>query len=107
MMAQPEFPESLIQLSYNNGLGITNWYTPDSGAGSEDYATLDTYDLDLSCNGPVLIPGTDLVASGSKTADVFVLHTGNLGKLTPGDSQLAQFFHVGVRLTSHRPIVTE
>ena len=90
-----EFPMTLLQMSYGTSLGLNNWYTPDSGTGTEDYTTMDNWDLDLSCNGPLLIPGTDLVTFGSKTADVFLLHTGNLGKLTPNDTQLAQFFHVG------------
>ena len=90
-----EFPMTLLQLNYGASLGLVNWYTPDSGTGTEDYVTMDNWDLDLSCNGPLLIPGTDLITFGSKTADVFLIHTGNLGKLTPNDNQLAQFFHVG------------
>lgn len=90
-----EFPESLLKLRYAGSLGLNDWYTPDNGDGVDDYLTLNQYDLDLAVNGPVLIPGTDLVVFGSKTADVYVLHTGNLGHLTPYDTQLAQFFHVG------------
>jgi hypothetical protein len=90
-----EFPESLLKFSYGSSLSLSDWYTPDNSTGVDNYLTLDEYDLDLSVNGPVLIPGTDLVAFGSKTADVYVLHTGNLGELTPYDTQLAQFFHVG------------
>ena len=90
-----EFPMTLLQMNYSSSLNLINWYTPDSGTGTEYWVTLDTWDLDLSCNGPMLIPGTDLVTFGSKTADVYLLHTGNLGQLTPNDTQLAQFFHVG------------
>jgi len=94
-----DLPQSLLQFNFSSGLNLANWYTPDSLAGSdnntENYTYLDEYDLDLSCNGPVLIPGTDLVTFGSKTGDVFVLNTGNLGKLMANDPQLVQFFHVG------------
>jgi len=90
-----EFPESLLKFSYDSSLSLSDWYTPDNANGVDDYLTLNKYDLDLSVNGPILIPGTDLVTFGSKTADVYLLHTGDLGELTPFDTQLAQFFHVG------------
>ena len=92
-----EFPETLLKMNFGSALTLKDWYTPDNSDPNEadNYATLNTYDADLSVNGPMLIPGTDLVVFGSKTADVYVLHTGNLGKLTENDTQLAQFFHVG------------
>jgi hypothetical protein len=84
------FSESLLQLSNASGtLKLTNWFT------AYNWSYMDSLDLDLSCNSPMLIPGTNLLAFGSKTADVYVANTGNLGKLTNNNSQLAAFFHVG------------
>jgi len=99
-----DLPESLLQMNFGSSLTLNNWYTPDSMASSdnnpENYVFLDNNDLDLSCNGPMLIPGTSLVTFGSKTANVFVLNTGDLGKLTPNDAQVVQYFLVG-----HQPTV--
>ncbi len=90
-----EFPETLLKMNFGSTLTLNDWYTPDNPNGDDDFDTLNHYDLDLSVNGPMLIPGTDLVVFGGKTGDVYSLHTSNLGKLTPNDTQLAQFFHVG------------
>ena len=89
-----EFPQSLLKFGFGVGPALLDWYTPDNPNG-DDYIAMNTNDLDLSVCGPMLIPGTDLVVVGNKTADVTVAHTGSLGHLTAGDTQLAQFFHVG------------
>jgi len=91
-----EFPETLLQMSYRSGLALNNWYTPDYANGDNYYVYLNQYDLDVSVDGPMLIPGTDLITFGGKTGDMWILHTGNLGQLTPNDTQVSQFFHVGV-----------
>lgn len=90
-----EFPDTLLKLKYGTEITVSNWYTPDYPGHHDNYVFMNDYDLDLSVCGPMLIPNTDLVALGSKTADVFVLHKGNLGHLTHNDPQLADFFHVG------------
>ncbi len=86
------FSETLLKMSVNstNGsLGLLDWFTP------YNWSDLDLQDEDLSCNAPMLIPNTDLIAFGSKTADVYVAHVGNLGHLQNNNVQLAAFFHVG------------
>ena len=84
------FSESLLQISNADGtLKLKDWFT------AYNWSYMDSLDLDLSCNSPMMIPGTSLLAFGSKTADVYVANTNNLGKLTNNNSQLAAFFHVG------------
>ena len=84
------FSESLLQMSNADGtLKLKDWFT------AYNWSYMDSLDLDLSCNSPMMIPGTSLLAFGSKTADVYVANTNNLGKLTNNNSQLAAFFHVG------------
>jgi hypothetical protein len=88
------FQESLLQFSWTNtGLTLSNWFTP------SNWQYLDSYDLDLSASSPILLAGTNLVTFGSKTADVYVLNTANLGSKTTGDSYLVQKFHVGTNPT--------
>jgi hypothetical protein len=84
------FQESLLKFSFaNNTLTLADWYTP------EEWSTYDAYDLDVTCNGPMLIPGTNLVAFGGKIALTTVLNTANLGKLTANDAQVVQSIQVG------------
>ncbi len=86
------FSETLLKMSVsstNGALGLLDWFTP------YNWSDLDLQDEDLSCNAPMLIPNTDLIAFGSKTADVYVAHIGNLGHLQNNNVQLAAYFHVG------------
>jgi len=83
------YQESLLKFTYNGGLQLLDWYT------ASNWQTLDSYDLDLTVSTPMLVPGTDLIAFGSKTATSTVLHTGNLGKLTANDAQVAQSIQTG------------
>jgi hypothetical protein len=46
--------------------------------------------MDLSSSGPLLIPGTSLLAGGGKTGILYVLNTANLGKETATDSGVVQ-----------------
>jgi hypothetical protein len=84
------FQESLLKFNFSgNALTLLDWYTP------EMWSTYDAYDLDVTCNGPMLIPGTDLVAFGGKIALTTVLNTGSLGKLTANDTQIVQSIQTG------------
>jgi hypothetical protein len=84
------FQESLLKFNYSgNALTLLDWYTP------ELWSTYDAYDLDVTCNGPMLIPGTDLVAFGGKIGLTTVLNTGNLGKLTANNTQVVQSIQTG------------
>ena len=79
-----DFSESVLKLNPANGLKLVDWFTP------SDWASMDTSDNDLTSSGPLLIPGTSLLAGGGKTGVLYVLNTTNLGKYHPLDSQIVQ-----------------
>jgi Abnormal spindle-like microcephaly-assoc'd, ASPM-SPD-2-Hydin len=79
-----DFSESVLKLDPSNGLTLVDWFTPGN------WSYLDANDLDLSSSGPLLIPGTSLLAGGGKTGDLYVLDTTNLGKFNANDSQVVQ-----------------
>jgi IPT/TIG domain-containing protein len=79
-----DFSESVLKLDPANGLKLVDWFTPGN------WSTLDTYDADLTSSGPLLIPGTSLIAGGGKTGVMYVLNTANLGKFNSSDSQVVQ-----------------
>jgi hypothetical protein len=82
------FTESVLKLDPANGLKLVDWFTPGN------WSYLDSQDLDLSSSGPLLIPGTSLLAGGGKTGDLYVLDTANLGKFNATDSQVVQKEHI-------------
>ena len=82
------FSESVLKLDPANGLKLVDWFTPGN------WSQLDTQDLDLSSSGPLLIPGTSLLAGGGKTGNLYVLNTANLGKYNALDSQVVQKLHI-------------
>ena len=79
-----DFSESALKLDPANGLSLVDWFTPG------DWSYLDTNDLDLSSSGPLLIPGTSLLAGGGKEGVLYVLNTAYLGKYNANDSQIVQ-----------------
>lgn len=50
----------------------------------------------MSAFASLLIPGTNTLVFGSKTSDVYVANTSNLGHLIAGDTALLQKFRAGV-----------
>ena len=78
------FSETVLKLNPATGLSLVDWFTPDN------WSTMDAGDLDLSSSGPMLIPGTSLIAGGGKTGVLYVLNTANLGKESAGDSGAVQ-----------------
>jgi hypothetical protein len=78
------FSESVLKLDPSQGLKLLGWFTPGN------WSFLDAHDLDLTSSGPLLIPGTSLLAGGGKTGDLYVLDTANLGKYNANDSQVVQ-----------------
>ena len=79
-----DFSESVLKLDPANGLKLIDWFTPGN------WSALDNGDLDLSSSGPMLIPGTSLIAGGGKTGYLYVLNTANLGKYNAEDDQVVQ-----------------
>jgi hypothetical protein len=73
------FSESALKFNPSN-LNLVSYFTP------PDWSTLDEYDLDLSCSGPLMIPGTSLLAGGGKDGVLYVLESTDLGN----DSQYVQ-----------------
>jgi hypothetical protein len=78
------FSESVLKLDPANGLRLVDWFT------AGNWSSLDSGDLDLSSSGPMLIPGTKLLAGGGKSGDLYILNSNNLGKFNPNDSQVVQ-----------------
>jgi len=78
------FSESVLKLNPAKGLKLVDWFTPDN------WSTLDNMDLDLSSSGPMMIPGTQLIAGGGKTGVLYILNATKLGKFTSNDSQVVQ-----------------
>jgi hypothetical protein len=79
-----DFSESALKLDPANGLKLVDWFTP------SNWSTLDAQDLDLSSSGPLLIPGTSLLAGGGKAGVLYVLNTAKLGKESATDSGVVQ-----------------
>ncbi len=82
------FDESALKLDPASGLKLIDWFTP------SNWSAMDEADLDLSSSGPMLIPGTSLIAGGGKTGVLYVLNTANLGKETSTDSGVVQEFTI-------------
>src|SRR5580704_2574455 len=78
------FSESVLKLDPANGLHLIDWFTP------SNWSDLDANDQDLSSSGPLLIPGTSLIAGGGKTGVLYLLNTANLGHFSASDSGAVQ-----------------
>ena len=78
------FSESVVKLDPAQGLALVDWFTPSK------WSYLDSHDLDLSGSGPLLIPGTTLIAGGGKGGVLYLLDTTNLGKFVANDTQVVQ-----------------
>lgn len=63
------FGETVIRLG-----GKTDFFTP------ANFSTLNYFDWDMGSGGPVLIPGTNLLAIGGKIGVLFLLNRTNLGQ---------------------------
>ena len=79
-----DFSESALKLNPATGLSLLDWFTP------HNWSAMDTNDQDLASSGPMLIPGTSLLAGGGKTGILYVLNTADLGKETATDSGVVQ-----------------
>lgn len=79
------FSETVLKLDPTAGLALKDWFTP------SNWLTLDNGDQDLTSSGPMLIPGTALLAGGGKTGVLYVLDTAaGLGGNTPNDTGAVQ-----------------
>jgi len=57
-----------------------------------NFATLNQYDWDLGAGGPLLIPGSNLLAIAGKTGDLYLLNRSNPGQYQAGDAGAFQSF---------------
>jgi hypothetical protein len=80
------FGESMVKFGSTPGMPLLDWFTLDN------WYYLNAADTDYGSSGPILIPGTDLIASAGKSSIFYVMHTGNLGHLHANNSQIVQSF---------------
>jgi hypothetical protein len=93
------FGDSVMKLATTGGaLSLVDYFTPD------DYATLQANDLDLGSSGPLLIPGTNLLIHGGKTATFYVMSSANLGHEKAGNNQIVQHFSTTGTVISSGPV---
>ncbi|QWF72007.1 putative Ig domain-containing protein [Methylomonas paludis] len=83
------FTESLLKFDTHQHLKLVDWFTP------ANWLHLDKWDMDMASSGPLLIPGTSLVAGGGKYGNYYLWHKDNLGKLVKNDKQVVQVFNTG------------
>jgi hypothetical protein len=78
------FSESILRLGPS--LTLTDWFTPDN------YNTLNEFDYDLGSCGLLLLPGTNLILGSGKQGILYLVNTGKMGHIAPGNSQIVQSF---------------
>ncbi|HEY2012148.1 MAG TPA: hypothetical protein VGH38_01550, partial [Bryobacteraceae bacterium] len=76
--------ESILRLRPD--LTLSDWFTPDN------YNMLNDYDYDLGSCGLLLVPGTNLILGSGKQGVLYLVNTGNMGHMLPGNSQIVQSF---------------
>lgn len=76
--------ESILHLTPS--LSVADWFTP------AEYNALTNEDADFGSNGPVLVPGTNLLVAGGKSGVVVLLDRTNLGHELADNKQVLQIF---------------
>jgi hypothetical protein len=92
------FSESVLKLDPAHGLNLVDWFTP------SNWSAMDADDLDLTSSGPMLIPGTSLIAGGGKTGVLYVLNTANLGHFSASNSGVVQAEPISVSSLRGGPV---
>jgi hypothetical protein len=84
--------ESILRLQHSgNTLKLMDWFTPST------YVDLERTDRDLGGCGAMLVPGSNLLITGSKEGKLFVVDRKNLGHQTTDDGQAVQVIQVTAR----------
>lgn len=78
--------ETVLRLSTTANTTVTDWFTPST------WAALNDGDLDFGSNGPMLIPGTNLLFAAGKSGAAVLLDRTNLGHEVASDTQVVQSF---------------
>ncbi|MEA2697596.1 MAG: hypothetical protein QOI66_1867 [Myxococcales bacterium] len=79
------FGESLVKYAPRS-LARLDFFTP------SNFVTLNGNDTDFGSAGPIFLPGTGMLATGGKDGRIFLINSGNLGHMVPGDQNIPQFF---------------
>jgi uncharacterized membrane protein len=93
------FSESILKLG--PALTVKDWFTPD------DYNFLNQNDYDLGSCGLLLIPGTSLILGSGKQGILYLVNTGSMGHMVPGNPQIVQSFLATVGHIHGAPIYWE
>ncbi len=84
----PAWSQSVLRLTANGTPSVADWFTP------SEWDTLNSNDNDVGSNGPVMIPGTNLLYLVAKEGQLFLLDRGNLGQEVASNTQTVQSFPV-------------
>ena len=101
-LAKPtEFGSSVMRFKTRAGrIEIADWFTP------YNYTSLGDADLDTGSTSVVLIPGTDLIAAGSKAGVIYLLDKRHLGGFDPFvDRQIVQSLAASKGFLYSTPII--
>ncbi len=78
-----DFGESVLKLS-GADLTLLDWYTPDT------FKDWNDNDLDLGSTGAILLPNTNLVLTGGKSGDMFLIDGASMGHLGAKNTSTVQ-----------------
>jgi outer membrane protein assembly factor BamB len=77
------FGMSVLKLQ-SRTLTLLDWFTPSA------WLLMSLFDLDFGSSGLILIPGTNSVAVGTKTGELYLTRASSPGKLVNQDTQIIQ-----------------
>lgn len=81
------YSEAFLKL--DQSLTVQDYFIP------YNYAALTAGDYDVGSSGPLLVPGTTLIAGGGKEGIVYSVDTTNMGHVHADANQVVQAFSVG------------
>jgi hypothetical protein len=91
--------ESILRLrNVHDTLKVISFFTP------ANYGYLEANDLDYGSDGAIMIPGSDLVLSGSKDGNIYVNHADSMKGYSSNNSSAWQQFRANVQALSPRHI---
>ncbi len=75
-------------IGMNSNLNVQTYFAP------ADYATMNTYDLDLGSSGVMLIPGTRLLADAAKDGNLYLVNADSMGGYSSSGNACLQYFPI-------------
>ena len=96
-----EFGSSVLRFDIAGGkLAVADWFTP------YNYTSLNGADLDTGSTSVVMVPGTDLLLTGSKAGVIYLLNRRKLGGFDPfADQQIPQSLPASAGFLYSTPLV--